>query len=105
MYDTHNKLIFLFLNMFSLETSRGAGTQSVPVNRLVVGSISTRGDEIFINFCIFISSLWCRKESAAMNSTIQHAMPPEIGERSVLTLGSLCLPCCVIQREAEKIFI
>ena len=29
------------------EASRGAGAQSVTVNRLVVGSIPTRGDEIF----------------------------------------------------------
>ena len=36
--------------------------------------------------------------TAALSSATQHAMPPEIGrtgERSVLTLGSLCLPCCV----------
>ena len=49
----------------------------------VVGSIPTRGDEIFIYIYIFISSLWCRRESAALssfNSTLtQHAMPPEIG--------------------------
>ena len=61
------------------EASRGAGAQSVPVNRLVVGSIPTRGDEIFIYFYIFISSLWCRGESAALSSATQHAMPPEIG--------------------------
>ena len=30
------------------KASRGAGAQSVPVNRLVVGSIPTRGEEIFI---------------------------------------------------------
>ena len=29
------------------DTSRGAGAPSVTVNRLVVGSILTRGDEIF----------------------------------------------------------
>ena len=40
-----------------VEASRGAGAQSVPVNRLVVGSIPTRGDEIFIYIYIFISSL------------------------------------------------
>ena len=51
----------------------------MPVNRLVVGSIPTRRDEIF-NY-IFISSLWCRGESAALSSATQHAMPPEIGEK------------------------
>ena len=60
------------------EASRGAGAQSVPVNRLVVGSIPTRGDEIFIYIYIFISSLWCRGESAALSSATQHAIPPEI---------------------------
>ena len=44
-------------------------------------------------------------QSAALSSAIQHEMPPEFrqtesfqaesGERSVSTLGSLCLPCCV----------
>ena len=53
--------------------------QSVPVNRLVVGSIPTRGDEIFIYIYIFISSPWYRGETAALNSATQHAMPPEIG--------------------------
>ena len=32
--------------MYSIEASRGAAAQTVTVNRLVVGSISTRGDEI-----------------------------------------------------------
>ena len=41
------------------------------------------------------------RESAALSSTIQHAMPlvpsnsVEIGEWSVLTVGSLRFPCCV----------
>ena len=65
--------------LFNIEASRGAGAQSVTVNRLVVGSIPTRGDEIFIYIYIFISSLWCRGESAALSSATQHAMPPEIG--------------------------
>ena len=29
------------------EASRGAGAQGVPVNRLVLGSVPTQGDEIF----------------------------------------------------------
>ena len=53
---------------------------------------------IFIYIYNFISSLWCRGKA-------RHWVPPlntqclqksaEIGEQSVLTLGSLCLPCCV----------
>ena len=46
--------------MFNREASRGAGLQSVPVNRLVVGSIPTRGDEIFIYIYILIFSLRCQ---------------------------------------------
>ena len=34
--------------MYVHEASRGADAESVPVNRMVVGSIPTRGDEIFI---------------------------------------------------------
>ena len=59
--------------------SRGAGAQSVPVNRLVVGSIPTRGDEIFIYIYILIFTLWYRGEGAAMSSATQYAIPPEIG--------------------------
>ena len=36
-----------FFPYLSIEGIRGAGAQSVTVNRLVVGSIPTRGDEIF----------------------------------------------------------
>ena len=32
---------------FMVEASRGAGAQGVTVNRLIVGSIHTRRDEIF----------------------------------------------------------
>ena len=53
------------------------GHKRVIENR-TVGSIPTRGDEIFIYIYIFISSLWCREESAALSSATQHAMPPEI---------------------------
>ena len=61
-----------------LEANRGAGAQSVPVDRLVVGSIPTRGDVIFIYIYIFISSIWCRSlVSAALSFATQHAMPPE----------------------------
>ena len=53
----------------------------MPVNRLVVGSIPTRGDEIFIYIYIFISLLWCREENAALSSATQHVMPPEFGRK------------------------
>ena len=43
---------------FFFEASRAIGAKSVTVkNRLVVGSIPTRGNEIFIYIYIFISSL------------------------------------------------
>ena len=67
--------------------SRGAGAQSEPVSWLVVGSIPTRGNEIFIYIYVFISSHWCRGESAALSSATQHAMPPEIGKK----WGTECL--------------
>ena len=57
----------------NIVASRGAGAQSVPVIRLVVGSIPTRGDEVFIYIYIFIASLWLG-ECAALSSTTQHAM-------------------------------
>ena len=41
-------IVFFYLNIIEVyEASRGAGPQSVTVNRLVVGSIPTRGYEIF----------------------------------------------------------
>ena len=72
----------------------------MPVNRLVVGSIPTRGDEIFIYIYIFISSLWCRGESAELSSATQQAMPPEIGvkwgtEGESLNTGFPLLTLCV----------
>ena len=59
----------------------------MPVNRLVVGSIPTRGNEMFIYIYIFITSLWCRGESVALSSAIHHAMPPKIGGK----WGTECL--------------
>ena len=63
-----------------------------------MGSNPTRGDKIFTYIYIFISSLWCQGK-------VRRWFPPfntqclqnsaKIGERSVLTLGALCLPCCV----------
>ena len=65
------------------EATRGTGEQSVPVNRLIVDSIPTGEDEIFIYIYIFISSLCCRGESVALS----HAMPLEIGGKC----GTECL--------------
>ena len=73
----HNS--FLLFKFF--EASRGTGAQSVPVNRLVVGSIPTWGDDILIYIYILIFLLWCRGESAALSSATQHAMPSEIGRK------------------------
>ena len=78
--------------------------QIVPVNRLDVGLIPTRGDEIFIYIYIFISLLWCRGESAALSSGTQNAMPQlaECGKRSVLTLGAVCLLCAGYSVKLKK---
>ena len=48
---------------------------------------------LYFNFFALVS-----RQSAALISAIQPAMPPESaesGERSVLTPGPLCLPYCV----------
>ena len=63
-------------------------------NRLVVGSIPIRGNEIFIYINIFIYSLWCRVKAQSLHlQWLQNSA--KNGERSVLTLSYLCLPCCV----------
>ena len=66
----------------------------VTVYVTVVDSIPTRGIQIFY---IFLSSLWCPRQRTALSSATQHAMPPGFGDKwgTNLTLGSLCLPCCV----------
>ena len=82
------------INVFG--TSRGAGAQSVTVKPNSCGP--TRGDEIFIQIYISISSLWYRGKALELSSAIQHGMPPELGRKwgtECLTLGFLCLPCCV----------
>ena len=61
---------------------------------LVVGSISTRGNEIFIYIYIFISSFWCRGKARCWVPPLNTQCfqnSAESGERSVLILGSLCL--------------
>ena len=71
-------------------------------NRLVVFSIPARGNEykmnIFIYIYIFIPLLWCRGKARRWvppHNTQCLQNSAECGERSVLTLDSPCLPCCV----------
>ena len=67
----------------------------VPVNttgifRFTLWVRAARGNEIYFALV--------SRQIAALGSVIQQAMPLEFGgkgERSVLTLGSLCLLCCV----------
>ena len=40
-------LVFTIITSLAFEASRRAGAQSVTANRLVLGSIPTRGDKIF----------------------------------------------------------
>ena len=72
-----------------------------------MGSIPTRGSEIFMYIYIFISSLWCRGKA-------RPCVPPlstqclqnlaESGERSVLTLDSLSLPTLLCAGYSVKLF-
>ena len=65
---------------------RVASSENCDCNAMVVGSIHR------------FLSLWHKgKKSPTMSSVTQHAMPRDSadgGERRVLILGSLCLPCC-----------
>ena len=59
MYKLYYNLLFI-----NLEASRGARAQTVTVEPTVCGgSIPIRGDEIFTEIYIFISSLWCRVQA------------------------------------------
>ena len=51
-----------------------------------MGSIPTRGNEIFIYIYIFVSSLWCR-DKGALSSATKHAMPAELSGK----WGTECL--------------
>ena len=88
-----------------IEASRGAAAQSLTVNRLVVGSIPIREDEIYTSIYISNSSFWCRGQ--ARSSVTQRAMPPEYGKKwgtecLNTRYPTLCLPCSVReQREAD----
>ena len=70
------------VSVFFFYYSRAAAAQSVTVNLLVVGSIPTRGDEIFtyLNLYFHFFALVSR-QSAALNSATQHIMPPEFGRK------------------------
>ena len=71
------------------------------IRRLVVSSIPT-GNKIFI--CVYISVflLWCRGKGRhwvlPLNTQCLQSSAKS-GERSVLTLGYLCLPCCDAMRD------
>ena len=65
------------------------GAQGCDFNATVVSLIPTQRNKLwFLNKLIIISSLWHSKHNASKEST-------ESEERSVLTQGSLCLPCWV----------
>ena len=80
--------------------SGGAAARGVTVKPTGRGfDPHSRRGNIFLNLYFHFFALVSR-QSAALSSATQHAMPPEFGsplsaERSVLTLGSLCLPWCV----------
>ena len=58
-------------------------------NRLIVGSIPTRGHNLYFHF-IALARRWVQPLNTQCLQNLA-----ESGERSVLTLGSLYLPCCV----------
>ena len=93
-----------FFFYFLVEVSRGAAARSVTVKPIGCGfDPHLRRWNIYLNVYFHFFALVSRL-SAALSSATQHAMPPKFGrnaERSVLTLGSLCLTCCV--RDKKKI--
>ena len=89
--------IFLSIDVL-LRPVVAQGHKVLLYNRQVVGSIPTRGDGIFTYIYIFISLLWYSGKARCwvlpLNTPcLQNSA--ESGKWSVLTLGSLCLPCCV----------
>ena len=76
-----------------LKASFGAGTKSVTV--YATGSIPTRGKEIFLEIYSSVSSLWRGKEHRWVPPLNSQCLQNS-AERSVLTLGPLCLPHCVL---------
>ena len=87
----------LTLGFPSPPASRSEGAQSVTAKSTDCG-FNPRGNEIFTNFYIFISSFWCRDRARRwvppLNTQCLHNSA-ENGKRCVLTLGSFYVPCCV----------
>ena len=93
-------LLFQFITIIAVyDTSRGARAQSVTVKPTDCGfDPDSRRWNIYLKFIFPFSSLWCRGKSRRWvlplnKRCLQNSA--ESGERSVLTLDSLCLPCCV----------
>ena len=86
---------YVLLHYYSLEASRGAGAQNVTV-KLTGCGFSRKWNSYLHKYFHFFALV--SRQSAALSSATQHAMPPEFSRKwrhSVLALGSLCLPCCV----------
>ena len=91
---------FTYIHKFILRPVVAQGHTVWLLNRLVVGSVPTRGDEIFTSIYILISSLWCRGQVRRWIlplNTQCFQNSADSGERSALTLGK-------INRTAIKVF-
>ena len=97
------ELILLIL----VEASRGAEAQGVTVNTTDCWfDPHLRKWNIYLN--LFFHSLWCPGKARRCVAPLNTQCPQNSagsGERSILTLGSLCIACCAIQCDAEADFI
>ena len=76
-----------FLTFLTFLSSHGAGAQPCDCKRDRFW-VRYPLEEIQYHFCALVS-----RQSMALSFTIQYAVPPaENAKRSILTLGSLCLP-------------
>ena len=91
---TRRKACYYFFCNYIFEASRGAGAQSVPVNRVVVGLMMKYLFTIIFSFLRSGVEAKVRSGVPALNTQCLQKLA-ESGERSLLILGSLCLPCCV----------
>ena len=73
------KSIYLKYKGINIEASRGAAARGVTVKPTEIGSIPTRGDEIFYLNLYFHFFALVSRLSAALSSAIHLAMPPEFG--------------------------
>ena len=89
-------MYYIELNRMGL-SRRGAGAQECNCNAPVVGSIPIRENQKIIIY-IFFSWLWHPGKRTALSSARKNL--EEIAERSILSLGSLCLQCLV--RDSTK---